>query len=110
MFGRRAYSIESRYVAFAVTGRHPWVRSRWQRSSSGSGSGWQPPGRAHAWADDRVNLSRAPRLTRRSWLGALRWMPRWPSGRRQHAELPHEMAGVPVDPVMHGFAVLNSTD
>jgi hypothetical protein len=29
MFGRRACSIESCYVALAVTGRHPWVRSRW---------------------------------------------------------------------------------
>jgi hypothetical protein len=30
MFGRRAYTIDSCYVAFAVTGRHPWMRSWWQ--------------------------------------------------------------------------------
>ena len=30
MLSRRAYSIESCYVAFAVTGRHPWVRPWWQ--------------------------------------------------------------------------------
>ena len=31
MFGRRAYTIDSWYVAFAVTGRRPWARSWWQR-------------------------------------------------------------------------------
>jgi hypothetical protein len=30
MFARRAYTIDSCYVAFAVTGRHPWLRS-WRR-------------------------------------------------------------------------------
>jgi hypothetical protein len=30
MFSRRAYSIESCYIALAVTGRHPWVRPWWQ--------------------------------------------------------------------------------
>jgi hypothetical protein len=31
MFRTRAYTIDSCYVGFAVAGRHPWVRSWWQR-------------------------------------------------------------------------------
>jgi len=31
MFRTRAYTIDSCYVGFAVTGRYPWVRSWWQR-------------------------------------------------------------------------------
>lgn len=30
MFRARAYTIDSCYVGFAVTGRYPWARSWWR--------------------------------------------------------------------------------
>jgi hypothetical protein len=70
---------------------------------------------------DRMRLLPRPRASRPLWperrarLGArvqVLWDGRRddPLGRRQPAELRQEMAGVPVDPVMHRFAVLELTD
>jgi hypothetical protein len=46
MLGRRAYSIDSCYVAFAVSGRRPWVRSwwpwLWERQRPGAGTQARP--------------------------------------------------------------------
>src|SRR6266852_5569008 len=73
--GRRVGVIRSRRLIRQVT---RITRSAQQEQLRGR----QPPpqGRkTRAWAYDRISLSRAPRVTRRSWLGALRWPPLAPS-------------------------------